>query len=98
MVLLSESPGDIADHVTLGMIEEDLAGTRKIARAGITNGNEAHSALLPLVDIQNAPQLGTIDMAVEIRIRTPELPRDLVDAFLNKANNKSMLDLLERQE
>ena len=79
----------------LGSIEEDLVGTRKIARAGITNTEDIRSALLSLLAIQNAPRLEAVDMPTEIRVRTSELPSELVEAFLSGTNTATLFELLE---
>ena len=83
------------DAVMLRAIEEDLGGTRKIARTGVKNREELRRALLPLLAIQNAPSLESIDMGKEIRLRTSELPDDLVDGFIGDVPNSLMARLLE---
>lgn len=95
LILLAAEPADYGASVTLSAIEEDLTGTRKIARAGIGNEDEARGALLPLLAIQNAPQLDAVDMAAEIRLRTTELPTDLVEAFVGGVPDAAILQLLE---
>lgn len=94
-LLLAEAPGDYGQNITLGAIEEDLVGTRKIARAGIMTKEDCRAALLPLLPVQNAPRLEAIDMAAEIRLRTSELPESLVDAYLAGAAETLMTQLLE---
>lgn len=94
-VFLADIQMDPRGAFVLQAIEEDLAGTRKIARAGVKNGDELRLALLPLLAIQNAPRLEPIDMAEEIRLRTSELPGDLVDGFIANAPNSVMVQLLE---
>lgn len=94
-VFLAEAPGDYGQNITLGAIEEDLVGTRKIARAGISTKEDCRLALLPLLPVQTAPRLETIDMAAEIRLRTSELPDSLVDAYLAGAGEALMTQLLE---
>ena len=95
VVLLAEAPGDYGQNIALGAIEEDLVGTRKIARAGIATSEDARAALLPLLEIQNAPQLEAVDMAAEIKLRTSELPTELVEAFLSEAADSTLIQLLE---
>ena len=95
LVLLAEAEGDYGQHVMLGGIEEDLVGTRKIARAGIANVEDVRAALLPLLAIQNAPRLDAVDMPAEIRLRTTELPSELVDAFLSGATENTLSQLLD---
>lgn len=95
LILLSAEQADYAGSVTLSAIEEDLTGTRKIARAGIDAEEDGRAALLPLLSIQNAPQLDAVDMAAEIRLRTTELPGELVDAFVGGASDTTILQMLE---
>ncbi len=95
LVLLAVTPGDYGQNVKLGTIEEDLVGTRKIARAGIINAQDTREAMLPLFAVQNAPRLATVDMSAEIRLRTSELPKELVDAFLGGATEATLTQLLE---
>ena len=95
MVFLADNEAKAGDAVKLQAIEEDLAGTRKIARTGVTNGEQVRLALLPLLAIQNAPRLEPTDMRKEIRLRTSELPDDLVDGFIGDAPSSIMVQLLE---
>ncbi|MER8899356.1 hypothetical protein [Mesorhizobium sp. M0676] len=95
LVLLATEPADYGASITLSAIEEDLTGTRKIARAGVATEADARSALLPLLAMQNAPQLDAVDMASEIRLRTSELPVELIDAFVSGAPEATMLQMLE---
>lgn len=95
LVFLAEAPGDYGQNIMLGGIEEDLVGTRKIARAGIADAEDVRAALLPLLAIQNAPRLDAVDMPAEIRLRTSELPGELVDAFLSGAAESTLLQVLE---
>lgn len=95
LIMLAAEPADYAANVTLSAIEEDLIGTRKIARAGIGSEEGARGALLPLLAINSAPQLDAIDMVSEIRLRTTELPTDLVEAFVGGAPEAAILQMLE---
>ncbi|MBX7489772.1 hypothetical protein K3177_14785 [Qipengyuania sp. GH25] len=95
LVLLAEAKGDYGQQVMLGAIEENLVGTRKIARAGVAGLREMRAALLPLLEIQSAPRLDAVDMAGEIRLRTSELPRDLVEAFVSGASETTVAQILE---
>jgi hypothetical protein len=95
LILLAAEPADYGASAMLSAIEEDLTGTRKIARAGIGDEEDARGALLPLLAIQNAPQLDAVDMASEIRLRTTELPTDLVEAFVGGAPDAAILQMLE---
>lgn len=95
LILLTSEPADYGAAVMLSAIEEDLTGTRKIVRAGVATDLEARGALLPLLSIQNAPQLDAVDMAAEIRLRTPELPAEIVDGFLAGSPDATLLQMLE---
>ena len=95
LIFLAEGLASTSEEIVLGSIEEDLVGTRKIARAGIANAEGIRSALLSLLAIQSAPSLDAVDMPDEIRARTSELSSKLVDAFLSGANNTSVFELLE---
>ena len=95
VVLLAAGAADYAQSIALGAIEEDLVGTRKIAHAGVANIDELRSALLPLLPLQSAPRLEAVDMVVEIRERTTELPMRAVDAFLSTADEAVVIQVLE---
>jgi hypothetical protein len=95
LVLLTPEPPDYARIVSLGAIEEDLSGTRKIARAGIRDLADLSAALLPLHPLQSAPRLEAVDMKKEIRERATELPPRAVDAFLSGAEESIVLQVLE---
>lgn len=95
IVLLASGAADYAQTVSMGAIEEDLAGTRKIARAGVNDIADLHAALLPLLALQSAPRLEAVDIADEIRQRTTELPPRAVDAFLSSADEAVVMQVLE---
>ena len=98
LVLLADEAGDYGENLTLGSIEEDLVGTRKIARAGVAHAEELRAALMPLLGIQNAPRLDKVDMIDEIRLRTSELPAELVEGFLSNASDSVLFQFLENKE
>lgn len=93
-VLLADGHADPSEQSRLGLIEEDLTGTRKIARA-IGDGSDLERAILPLLPLQHAPRLEAIDIRAEIRLRTKELPADLVDVFLSDAPDSVVLQVME---
>jgi len=95
LVLLAEAPADYGQTATLETIEENLVGTRKIVRAGIATAEDARTALLPLLPLQAAPRLEAVDMPAEIRLRTSELPGELVNAFLSEASETVLSQLLD---
>lgn len=95
LILLTPEPADYAKAVSLGAIEEDLGGTRKVVRAGIQDVADLSAALLPLLPLQSAPRLEAVDMRKEIRQRTTELPVRVVDAFLSGAEESVVIQVLE---
>lgn len=98
LVLLADQAAGYGPNKSLGDIEEDLVGTRKIARAGVISPTELRNALMSLLAIQNIPSLETVDMEREIRLRTSEFPAELVEGFLSEASDNVLLQLLERSE
>lgn len=95
LVLLADAPGEYGEEIMLGAIEEDLIGTRKIARSGVGTEDDIRAALLPLLAIQNATQIEAVDMLAEIRLRTSELPNEIVEAFLKGVPTNTLTQLLE---
>lgn len=98
VVFLTRAVADYGQNMSLATIEENLTGTRKIARAGIESAEDVRAALLPLLDMQNAPRLEAVDMTAEIRLRTSELPKELIDAFVEGASESTVAQLLETGE
>jgi hypothetical protein len=97
VVLLTDREPDYVQSVALSAIEEDLAGTRKIAQAGIVDVAELRKALLPLLPFQSAPRLEAVDIVAEIRQRTTELPSRAVNAFLSDADESVVIQVLEEK-
>jgi hypothetical protein len=95
LIFIAADAGNYADVAALSRIEEDLAGTRKIARAGVADIRDLRTALLPLLPLQAAPKLEAVDMASEIRQRATELPSRTVDAFLASVDETAVLQVLE---
>lgn len=95
VVLLAGGQLDHSSSVALSAIEEDLSGTRKIARAGISDVGDLRAALLTLLPLQTAPRLEAVDIAAEIRQRATELHSRGVDAFLSTADESIVLQVLE---
>lgn len=94
-VLLAEDDGHQGDVAAFASIEENLAGTRKIARMGVRDADDVRAALLPLLPLQAAPQLEAVDIPQEIRQRATELSTRMVDAFLSTAEDSVVLQVLE---
>jgi hypothetical protein len=97
LVLLASSAPDYARSIRLSAIEEDLTGTRKLARANIADIADLRAALLPLLPLQSAPMLEPVDIGSEIRQRATELTSRAVDAFLSMANDAIVMQILEEQ-
>ena len=98
LVLLADAGGDYGQNITLGNIEEDLVGTRKIARAGVKVPSKLRDALMPLLSLQNAPRLGAVDMPTEIKLRTSALPPEFVEGFLSNASESVLFQILESDQ
>jgi hypothetical protein len=96
-VFLAADSANYGELVALNGIEEDLTGMRKIARAGIGDVEQLRAALLPLLPIQSAPSLAAVDMPAEIRLRTTELPERAIEAYLSKAQEASVIQVLEEE-
>lgn len=91
------TPTDL-QRAALRAIEEDLVGTRKIAWGGAPSPGLMKEALLPLLPLQHAPYIEAIDMKAEIRLRTTEIPPDLVDTFLSAAAESHVAQALEDRQ
>jgi hypothetical protein len=85
------------EAVALSLIEEDLAGYRKIARAGCGDLTDLNRALLPLLPVQSAPFLDAVDSKLEVRQRATEISPKLLDAFLSEADEQIVLQILEQE-
>jgi hypothetical protein len=96
-IVLAADAASYGELVALNAIEEDLTGTRKIARADIGDIEQLRAALLPLLPIQHAPSLEPVDMPAEIRLRTTELPPHAVEAFLSEAQEAVVIQVLEEE-
>jgi hypothetical protein len=98
MVFLASGSVNYSQSPALVAIEEDLTGTRKIARAGVRDSEDLRNALLALLPIQAAPTLDAVDMHTEIRERASELPSRAIDAFLSAKTEESVvLQVLEEE-
>jgi len=98
LLLFASEEADYGTSVGLSAIEEDLAGTRKIARGGVADMADVRAALLPLLPLQNAPMLDPVDVVAEIRQRATELSQRAVDAFLSTADTAVVIQVLEEQQ
>jgi len=98
LVLISGGPKTEALQAFLTELEEDLVGTRKIARDGISNTADLRSAFLPLLPIQSPPKLEAVDMPSEIRMRASDVDPRGIDAFLSTADESVVLQLVEETQ
>jgi hypothetical protein len=96
-LLLAAEPPSPIDAVALSLIEENLAGYRKIARAGCGNLADLNRALLPLLPVQSAPVLDAVDSKLEVRQRATEISPKILDAFLSEADEQIVLQMLEQE-
>lgn len=95
VVFLSSLDADHSHSAALAAIEEDLAGTRKIARDGIADLADLRAALLALLPLQSAPKLEAVDIMAEIRQRATELQPRALDAFLSTVDETVVIQVLE---
>jgi hypothetical protein len=65
---------------TIFRIEENFRGTRKIARANVTEGGDVVDALLPLLPIQRKPKLAAEDYRRKL---ADDLGKEFDDPFLS---------------
>lgn len=97
-VFLSAGTWSTVDQLRFGAIEEDLVGTRKLARGGIASSEDVKAALLPLLPLRAPPRLQHVDMKHEIRQRSTELSAREVATFLSGASDMDVLQALEEEQ
>lgn len=95
LICLAAADSDLPQSAAMAAIEEDLRGTRKIVRSDVKDTDDVRSALLPLLPLQSSPRLDAVDIPAEIRERTTELPTRAVEAFLSKADESLVVQILE---
>lgn len=95
VVLLASGEASHSDMAALRAIEEDLTGTRKIARSDLKDMSDVEAALLPLLPLHSAPKLDAVDMVLEIRQRSTELPPRAVEAFVSGIEESIVLQVIE---
>ena len=96
-VFLAGGLCDSTERLAFSAIEENLIGTRKLARGGIETSLDVRSALLPLLPLQTSPRLEAVDIKAEIRQRSTELSNRSVTAFLSNAADADVLQVLEEE-
>jgi hypothetical protein len=72
----------------LAHVEDDFAGTRKIARGGMRTPAQISQALLPLLPIQNRLGFARVDAYTRLRSRLDALDKDLASALLDSPNSE----------
>lgn len=98
MIFLAETAVSKSEQqVAIAAIEEDLIGTRKIARVEIRTREDLRAALLPLLPIQNMPRLEAVNMVAEIDLRTTELSERMRQAFLSRVPEAVVAQVLEEE-
>ena len=98
LVLLTPDSAKSGQRVALSAIEENLVGTRKIARGGTTTSEDVAAALLSLLPLESSPRLDPVDIKAEITLRASELSATAIQAFLSSASDATVLELLEESE
>jgi hypothetical protein len=95
VVLLAAEAASYPETVAMAAVEEDLTAARKIAQGGVSNPDALQGALIALLPLRHAPSIEAVDMRAEIKVRTTELPSQVVEAFLSGASEASVLQILE---
>lgn len=70
-------------------IEENFRGTRKIARANVTDDEDVADALFPLLPLQRIPRLAAENYRQQLE---QELGEEFDDAFLGVLNEDASID------
>jgi len=70
-------------------IEENFRGTRKIARASVTDESDVTEALLPLISFRQRPELAAEDYRERLR---NELSKEFDKPFLRVLEDESLVD------
>jgi hypothetical protein len=81
-LFLTQAPARPEEAPALGLIEEDFAASRKIARAGVAAAVDLRQALLPLLPIRATGEVTISDYEAKLRSRLSMLPSQVVDAIL----------------
>lgn len=85
VVWLAQGEATLEQEAELSLLEEDLAGTRKIAVGGVQSASDVEAALVNLLPLKSPPALDAVDIPAEIRSRTTELDPHAVQSFLSSA-------------
>jgi len=95
-VFLARGHAGFGERALMAGIEENLVGTRKIARP-VSGIEDLRDALLPLLPFQNNPRLEEVNLRSEIALRSQELPARAVKAFLSGDAESAVLPVLEEE-
>ena len=88
---------DVADDSMtskLDSIEENFEQTRKLVRTGVISTANLKNALLPLLPIQNRPQINESNMEERLRVTLQEINPAAAKAFLGKATPIDIAQIL----
>jgi len=95
VVLLAAAAASYTESIAMAAVEENLTGTRKIARGGASDPEILQGALIALLPLRHAPSIEAVDMATEIKFRTTELPSRPVEAFLSGVPEAAVLQIMD---
>lgn len=95
VVWLAQGDATEAQEAELALLEEDLAGTRKVAAGGIETASDVEAALANLLPLKTPPALNAVDVPAEIRSRTTELDPRAVQSFLSGASASQVAQALQ---
>lgn len=98
LILLANGKAINFESVRLTALEENLGGTRKIARSGIDSTQALKDAFLPLVPLQSAPRLEAVDSIAEIHRRTSALDSRTMQAFTSAVGESVLLSMIEASQ
>lgn len=77
----------------LALLEEDFRATRKLGKAGVTGEDEATTALLPLLPLQNEVNLGVPDIEQDLKGRL-DLSPAAWESLFNRRDSKLLARIL----
>jgi hypothetical protein len=90
---LSAGAASVTERAAMSKIEEDLAASRKIARAGVESIDDIKMALQPILPIAEKMDLGRIQVEDEIR-EAVQLPDALKEVIFSSADIRDAVEKL----
>jgi hypothetical protein len=93
-LFLTQAPARSEEAPALGLIEEDFAASRKIARAGVAAAADLRQALLPLLPIRSTSDVTISDYEAKLRSRLGMLPSQVVGAILGPTEPEEIARIL----